>query len=906
MTDTYLTKSFSKLKEKKHIRLSPRSSNKPFVLDVLFASLKLLLLALVICGFGGLGLVYGVAEAYIHTTPTLDISLLSKSDRTSYLYDRYGNEITTLASMEYRDWVSVEDVPDMLKNAFISVEDVRFYKHQGVDFKRLISAALEILGNRNSSGGSTITQQLIKNKILGKQRTYKRKIQEAYLALKLEKTVDKDTILEAYLNDIYMGGSNYGVKAAAKDYFGKELKDLSVRECALLAGLTQSPYYYNPRQNMYYREVDSYSRTRNRTDTVLKRMYENNCITLEQYQNAIAEQDHILRESENAQMYEMPYFVEYAIYDVVTHWLEQDGLENTSANRSLYESKLRTGGYKIYLTVDPDVQNTVQSTLASYQNYPELADGSAALIQEVISENVTIQTVEPQAAAVVMDQHTGELIAIVGGREEPQIKRGLNRAYQSYTEVGSAIKPLAVYGPALDNGLSMGSVIINAEGVIPGWNSEKGYPAGGLSNKNLYGFVNLRTGLSQSLNIVAARILLEQVGIDRSLDYMERLGIPASQLNADGAGLALGTSGITPIQMCAAYAAVANNGYYLLPLSFSRMEDEQGNVVLDADLIRGGATKVYNSASTAYQLVEMMKSAVESGTGKDARIDGFEVAGKTGTNSHYSSVYFAGITCQYTSVVFIGHDQPANKLKHGSTGGDYAASLWNSYMKKLMEGKESLPIIPETPKALGMVERTVCPVSGKLATGACVHYQEHGKKFKLVTDWYDYDSIPNEYCDMHVTLRICSLSNCKATDACELEHVSEKTIVLIRPESSFYSLSDSILANIFQDSFVRTDKEPEEYANDYPSCTISDGYVELQASIEAILQEVNAFLSTTNDMDASDREDLQTAIWALESAEGFNSMTDAYTELRSLYTRISVKYNTSTEDILPGGLEPAA
>ena len=657
---------------------------RPFLLEVLFNALKLLLFALIVMGFGGLGLMYGVGKAYVDSTPMLEISQLTRSDRTSYLYDMHGNEITNLTSMEYRDWAALNEIPDILKNAFVSIEDVRFYKHQGVDFKRVFSAALEILGNSNSSGGSTITQQLIKNKILGTQRTYKRKMQEAYLAIQLEKVVDKDQILEAYLNDIYLGGSNYGVKAAAKDYFGKELSELTIRECALLAGLTQSPYYYNPRQNMYYREGNPYFRTVNRTNTVLERMYQNGYITKEQYQTALEEQENILSVSKNSKMYDMAYFVEYAISDVITHWMSVDGVPDTSANRTYYENMLRTGGYKIYTTVDPKIQNTVQETLSTWNGYPELADGNAAVLTEEISENVTIQTVEPQAAAVVIDQSTGYLRAIIGGRDEPQIRKGLNRAAQSFTEVGSCIKPLAVYGPALDRGMSPASVVINAEGTIAGWGTEKGYPGGGLSSSRTYGFVTMRTGLAQSLNVVAARVLMEDVGIATATEYMERLGIPPAQLNLDGPGLALGTSGITPIQMCAAYAAIANNGYYWQPISFTKVEDEDGHVVLDADLIRNRATKVYNQTSTAYQLVDMLTDAVKSGTGKQARMNGFTVAGKTGTNSKYSSVYFAGMTCDYTAVVWIGHDLPSNKLKTGSTGGDYAASLWKAFMEKVM------------------------------------------------------------------------------------------------------------------------------------------------------------------------------------------------------------------------------
>ncbi len=866
--------------------LTKNTRKRPFLLEVLFNALKLLLFALIVMGFGVLGLVYGVGKAYVDSTPLLEVSQLTRSDRTSYLYDMYGNEITNLTSMEYRDWADFNEIPDILKNAFVSIEDVRFYKHQGVDFKRVFSAALEILGNSNSSGGSTITQQLIKNKVLGSQRTYKRKMQEAYLAIQLEKVVDKDQILEAYLNDIYLGGSNYGVKAAAKDYFGKDLSELTIRECALLAGLTQSPYYYNPRQNMYYRDGNPYYRTVNRTNTVLERMYQNGYITKEQYISALEEQDNILPVSKNAKMYEMAYFVEYAMNDVISHWMAQDGAPDTAANRTYYENMLRTGGYKIYTTVDPKIQNTVQETLSTWNGYPELADSSAATLTEEISETVTIQTVEPQAAAVVIDQTNGFLRAIVGGRDEPLIRKGLNRAAQSYTEVGSCIKPLAVYGPALDKGMSPASVVINAEGTIAGWGTEKGYPGGGLTSSRTYGFVTLRSGLAQSLNVVAARVLMENVGVATAAEYMQRLGIPASQLNLDGPGLALGTSGITPIQMCAAYAAIANNGYYWQPISFTRVEDEDGRVILDADVIRSGATKVYQQTSTAYQLVDILTDAVNNGTGKLARLDGFRVAGKTGTNSKYSSVYFAGMTCEYTAVVWIGHDLPSNKLKTGSTGGDYAAALWQAFMAKVMEGREDRPIINENTTMLGMVQRTVCPVSGRLASPGCIKYQATGKKFTLVTDWFDYDSVPTDYCDMHVTVSICRDSGCRAGAYCDPKSVEDVTYVLIRPDSMFFDLSDEVLSKIFGKTYVRTDKTPEAFINSLPVCNLAESLSAAKASRDELIRQVTEYLSGASDIDSGDRSELANLIGIAAAANTIADVEEATAALQAAFDRI--------------------
>ncbi len=887
-------------KSVKHVRIGKNSfftkskGKTPFVLDVLFLSLKLLLVAVLIVGMAGAGLVYGVLKAYIETTPVFDIAQLTKSDRTSYLYDLNGNELMSISAIEYRDWVELEDIPEMLRNAFISVEDVRFYKHSGVDFKRLFSAALEILGNSNSSGGSTITQQLIKNKVLGAERTYKRKVQEAFLALQCEQVMEKDDILEAYLNDIYLGGSNYGVKTAAKDYFSKELTELSIRECAMIAGLTQNPYRYNPRLNYYWeyygRDPDAYEEyTVYRTNTVLARMYENDKITREQYLAALDEDVAINQFSENSRMYEHAYFVEYCIDDVITHWMEQDHVANNSQNRQIYENKLRTGGYRIYTTLDPAVQETVQNELTNWDGYPKLADMSQNVITETISDSITIETIEPQAAAVVIDQYTGEIRAIVGGRTEPSIRRGLNRATQSYVEVGSSIKPLSIYGPALDNGASPATIIANTEGPINGWGGEKGYPEGGLQKQH-YGPVTMRYGLTESLNVVAARLLFSKyVGIDQSVEYMKRLGIPESQLNKDGPGLALGTSGITPLQMCAAYAAIANNGYYNEPLSFTKVTDNAGNVILNADIIRGTQTKVYSDSSTPYLLVDMLKNAVQNGTGKNAQIAGYEVAGKTGTNSDYASVFFAGMTCNYTAVVWIGHDYPANKLETSSSGGKYAAVLWNLFMTKLMDGAESKPIINENEATLGLLQRTVCPISGKLATDACVHYRNSQKefnKYKSVTDWFSYASVPTEPCDMHATLSICKESGAVAGKYCNPDNIEQRTYVLLRPGNQFYDLSDTILNKLFGDTWVRTDRSVSQFILEFPVCTIDSSFDALKQKGDSLIRSVEDLIAEDDRISETEANYLTSLIDQMRQAANSVEYHTAYDALLQEYNRL--------------------
>ena len=850
-----------------------------FMLGVVFTSLKMTVLAFIVVGFIGMGLLLGVVKAYVETTPTLDVAQLTISDYTSYLYDMNGNLISSIADVEYRDWANIEDIPDMLKNAFIAVEDVRFYKHSGVDFKRLFSAALEILGNSNSSGGSTITQQLIKNKVLGSQRNYKRKIQEAYLALELETIVDKDTILEAYLNDVDLGESNYGVKSGAKDYFGKELSELTIRECAMLAGLTQAPYRYDPRKNMYQR--DKMEVTNSRTDQVLSRMYQAGFITKDQYDSALTEQVSIVEVSQQKQMYDMAYFVEYAISDVVTHMLEKRGLSNTTANRNAIENELRTSGYHIYTTVDPTIQKTVQDTLSTWENYPSLADTSKSLMVETKEDGTVIETVEPQAAAVVMDYHTGELRAIIGGRDEPTVRKGLNRASQSYTEVGSSIKPLSVYGPALDLGYSPGSITYNMDGPITGWTTEKGYPSGGLDSR--YGPVTFRRAIVSSLNVPAAHILMDDVTPAIAAQYLYELGATENKINVDGAGLALGTSGFTPIQMAAAYATIANEGVYQEPLSFTKVLDAAGNVILDADEVRD--THRVFQASTAWLLVDMMTDAVKSGTGTKAKIDDITVAGKTGTNSDYASVYFAGMTPYYVSTLWVGHDYPVNKLKKGSSGGNEAAPLWQAYMAKIHEGLEDKPIIDADPTSLGLVKRTICPVSGLLATDACKNDEEH----KPVTEWFLAEKAPTEYCDMHVTLSICTAENALATEFCPADSVQEVSYVLIRPDNPLYQFEDEYLLQALPTA-LRTELTTDAFIDSMKTCTVhADGSLSifaLKTQSQDLIQQVSDYLGSAKNVPIEMSDALKDDIASLQVAlSGYQ-----YSEIEPLYQKLNTDF----------------
>ncbi len=789
--------------EQEEALFTERGQPRPFVLSILFSSVKLMLLLVALLGFGVLGAAVGIAKAYVETTPTLDRAQLTKSDRTSYLYDKDGNLITSIADIEYRDWVDIENIPARLTNAFVAVEDVRFYKHEGVDIKRLMKAAIEVLGNSNSSGGSTITQQLIKNKVLTAERNYKRKIQEAYLALELEKEINKDDILEAYLNDIHLGGSNYGVKTAAKDYFNKELNELTIKECAMLAGLTQNPYRYNPRLNKYSNGGTNWKYTEDRTNTVLMLMYKNGFITQQEYEAAKAEDVYIVEISHQKQMYQMPHFVEYAIHDVVTHLLQQRGLPDTNVNRNTVENELRTGGYRIYTTLDPKIQNTVQETLETWEKYPPLANPDKGKTVGTLSDNSVIETVQPQASAVVLDYRKGELRAVVGSRTTPIIRKSLNRARQSYMEVGSSIKPLAVYGPALDAGVSPATVIANLAAPISGWGTEQGYPA--IGNSKWVGPVTVRRGIVSSLNVVAARTLFEYVSPEVAAEYLVNMGAITSEINVDGPGLALGTSGLTTIQMAGAFGTIAGGGEYKEPLSFTKVVDGAGNIILDAEAIR--VRRQVFLPSTAWLLVDMLQDAVDSGTGTNAKIKGMSVAGKTGTNADNKSVYFAGMTPYYVGTIWIGHDQPSNPLKSGSSGGTYAAPVWQAFMSKIHTGLSDRNIIDASVSELGLVKKTVCSVSGLLATDACAADSDGHEP---VEDWFLYENAPTEFCDMHVAVHVCSETGQLATEDCPASYVTSGAQVLIRPGNYYDQFTDEQLATGFTMA-VRTSMTLEEY-----------------------------------------------------------------------------------------------
>lgn len=766
----------------------PETRKPNFVISVLLNTIRVLFVILLLAGAAGLGALAGIAKGYVDTAPELNLVALDSQAQTSFIYDRNKVLITEYKGTENRVLVSLDAMPRNLRNAFIAVEDARFYSHSGVDLKRIAGAFLFNLTSSGTQGGSTITQQLIKNTLLSPEQSYKRKIQEAYLSLQLETRYTKDQILESYLNTIYLGENYYGVQVAARGYFGKDLGELTLRECAMLAGATNNPYYYNPRRNLYTRKSgdrDFAAVTNDRTDYVLRCMYENQFITREEYEAALDPSTaHVLPEAPASgdAMYSYAHYVEYAVREVVDILLEINGLEDTPANRAAMENKLRTGGYHVQLAIDTSIQETVEETLQNWSKYPSLRDPSDKVFRTRNSDGTYEETTEPQAACVVLDYRTGEIKAIVGSRTPVTARKTLNRATDMKMPVGSSIKPLAVYAPALELGRSPASIVYNMPIPIAGWKDSRGrdswpknYGGGGYAGPE-----TLRTAMAKSHNTAAASVLMSMVGVERSVDFLHRMGVDDEHIDATPFGLSLGSSGITPLQMTVGYGVLANGGVYQKPISVLGISDASGRVIWDGHQHQE-RRRVF-SDSTSWLIVDMLKTAVSGGTGTSARIKGQTVGGKTGTNSDQRGVFFAGVTGYYSSALWIGHDN-YKPLSSKSTGSGAAAPLWQAYMSKIHQGLANRDILEGDPKEYGLVRVTTCAVSGQLATEAC---RSDVNGYTPVTDWWVSGSQPTVNCQMHTVQMVCTESGMLASPYCP--YTEQRGVVTIPPGHPLYSL----------------------------------------------------------------------------------------------------------------------
>ena len=605
-----------------------------------------------------------------------------------------------------RIWVDLENTPEMLRNAFIAIEDERFEEHKGVDWKRTLSAVIGyIFKGNNSHGGSTITQQLIKNVTGENQRSPIRKIQEIIRALNLEQKMSKDRIIEMYMNTIYLGQGCHGVQTASNVYYSKDVSQLSLAECASIAGITQYPSKYDPLLN--------YEAHKEKQELVLGKMLELGYISQEEHDSAVAEPLKLIKGTAKVETSKIQsYYTDQIIIDVMNDLMTRNKMTESEATKALFK-----GGLKIYANVDPKVQEAMEAVFENNQNFP----GSG--------EN------KPQAAMVVMDPYTGQVKGIVGGRGEKVGNRVLNRATQSLRQPGSSIKPLAVYAPAIEYGVITPATVVHDTAIrIGNWTPKN-------ADSSFMGPITARVALEKSRNTPAVRIL-DKLGVDRSFDFMtKRLGfttLVSSEKRADGeihtdkylSSLGLGglTDGVSVLEMTAAYSSFVNNGIYTTPTTYTKVVDSSGRVILE----NKPKTVRAMSETTAYSMVHMLSGVVDYGTGTAARLGNVFSAGKTGTTDHDIDRWFAGFTPNYVGVVWSGYDSPK------SMSGMYnpCTNAWRQVMTKIHQNET----INKIPVPDGMVSRVVCQESGRIATGTCENKR---------TEYFKSGTQPSSFCYSH-------------------------------------------------------------------------------------------------------------------------------------------------------------
>lgn len=671
-----------------------------------------ILLVCVVVGVVCISVISIYGYSVVHGDPVFNLTEEKYSqNQTSFIYgyDKDGNEveITRLHGEENRIWVNLDDMSEYLPNAFIATEDQRFLKHSGVDWIRTIGVIVK--PSNKGQGGSTITQQLIKNLTDEDDVTVVRKFNEILSALNLEKNYDKNEIIEAYLNTIFLSEGCYGVKTAAEKYFGKDVSDLNVAECACIAAITQYPSRYNPLRNP--------EKNRQRQLWILEQMLQQGYITEQEYNDAVA-YEMVFTNSENYQGSQITdskeganenkidsYYVDYVIKTVI------DDLQKMGYTKKKARALLYGGGLKIYTAVDFEVQEAMEDV---YENYRKMPD----------------ETV--QGAMVVMN-YEGRVLGLVGGTGKYSGDLELNRAFQSERQPGSTIKPISVYGPAFEKSLQDDSCDIYWSTLTPDkplkkvkdkwWPTNEG---GSFSSKE----VTVQHGLSKSLNTISARTL-DKIGVDYSFEYItEKFHISTldSINDCDYAPLATGslTHGVTVLEMTAAYAAFGNGGEYYKPYCYYKIEDSLGNVLIQTD---AQSTKEQAlSESTGWLMNKLLQTVMTSGTGTSYKISGVECFGKTGTTTASKDRWFVGGTPEYVAAVWYGYDMPKEivyRLSPNPSGTIWKTVMTNIYDEKGVNQKTF-------PEYDGIVKKAYDPSNGLLANYSSGVY-----------GWYDKKNMPS-------------------------------------------------------------------------------------------------------------------------------------------------------------------
>ncbi len=742
----------------------------------------------VVIGCTGIGAFRGI----IDNAPDVNDIDISPLGYATFLYDGDGNQLRKLtAPSSNRLPVSIDQIPVDLQHAVVAIEDERFYEHNGIDVRGILRAFVKNLSSGDlSEGASTITQQLLKNNVFTNWtqestwlERFTRKIQEQYLAVEIEKKINnKNVILENYLNTINLGAGTYGVQAAARKYFNKDVWDLNLSECTTLAGITQNPTQYNP--------IEHPEANAKRRKEVLDHMIDQGYITQEQYNQVI--NDDIYSEIQAAQVLNeetdntvYSYFEDELIDQVINDLMNIKGYTRTQAQNLVY-----SGGLSIYTTQDASIQKILDEEYADPSNYPDyvqyaldyaltvqnpdgeevnyskemlrlyfqnedpefdllfdsqeegqsyvdrykehvLADGST-----VVSERVSFAP-QPQSSMSIIDQHTGYVKAIIGGRGEKTASLTLNRATDTTRQPGSTFKILSTYAPALnEKGMTLATTFEDEP-----YNYPDGSPVNNAS-KSYGGTTTIRRAIQNSINVVAVKCL-EEVTPELGLQYLDNFGFTTlahgteADKDADGTiwtdanlPMALGglTHGVTNVELCAAYAAIANNGNYIEPIYYTKILDHNGNVLIE----KNSAGRSVIKESTAWLLTSAMEDVVNQGTGTACQLDDMTVAGKTGTTDAYNDLWFVGYTPYYTCAVWSGFD---NNEKLPEDARDFHKNLWKKVMTRIHEGLPDKEF--DMPASVEKI--SICEETGLLPRAGC----------PVITEYFDIGDVPTDYCDQH-------------------------------------------------------------------------------------------------------------------------------------------------------------
>ena len=849
---------------------------------LLLAILNLSLLGIVAVGIIGMSMAFGIFRGVIDTAPSIENVKVTPTGFSTFVYDLEGNQTAKLVSQNSnRIPVSQDMIPEDLAHAFVAIEDERFYEHNGIDIKGIFRAGYIAIttGFQRMEGASTITQQLLKNNVFTNWtnedsfiESVKRKIQEQYLAIELTKSMSKDEVLLNYMNSINLGQNTLGVQAASMRYFNKSVNNLTLSECAVIAGITQNPSRYNP--------ISHPDNNADRRKKVLKHMLEQGYITQEEHDEALADDVYSRIQVVNEDSEEdtvNTYFVD-ALTDDVMNDLLAAGYNETQAFTLLY-----SGGLKIYSTQDPHIQSICDEVFSNEENYPantrwylnyaltikkangdyenhstemlrayfkeqnssynliydsqEEAYADIELYQSavlangdaVFDEKISL-TPQPQVSLTVEDQSTGYVVAMVGGRGLKEGSRTLNRATDTVRQPGSTFKIVSAYAPALDSaGLTLATMINDSP-----FNYANGRPVNNWWGSEYRGLNSIRMGIIQSMNVVTVKVLTlitPQLGYDYVKNFGFTTVVDREEIMVNGEvqiysdiqqSLALGglTHGVTNEELNAAYACIANGGTYIKPKLYTKVVDHDGNVILDNTQ---PDSKQVIKETTAWLLTDAMQTVVTQGTGGSVNFGNMAIAGKTGTTSDYNDIWFCGYTPYYTASVWAGYDNNV-KLRKGEER-NVAKKLWRAVMARI---HEELPSTSFQMPASGIVQATVCARSGKLPiAGLC--------DGTLKTEYFSEGTVPTESCDVHYQGSICQYTNMPASEPCPFK--VEGVLELTPLEDPLLQQGSSVTQQVTnEDGSISTVVVPGQTTN---TCPHNVEFM-TQPGIEAIIEQQRA------------------------------------------------------------------